>query len=141
MNEVLINHLDTMLGVEPDAKHEVQTTTKTQLTKISDKTEEESEFENDFDAARNTLGRILVKTEDAFDELVEIAKISEHPRAFEVVASTAKVMADIADSLVKLHSARAKTPAPQQSLPNVGNINNAIFTTSEDLIKALKNGQ
>lgn len=138
MNEVLINHLDNVLGVEPYVNNVPQAVVQTE-TAVAVRTTQEVEFDGDFDTARQTLARVLTKTEDAFDELIEIAKISEHPRAFEVVASTAKTLADVADSLVKMHQLKQKAQ-PAQALPSVGNINNAIFTTSEDLIKALKNG-
>jgi hypothetical protein len=139
MNETLISHLDSMLGVEPYVNNVPQALNAPEIiTAVA--TTEEVEFKDDFAQARETLSRVLTKTEDAFDELVDIAKISENPRAFEVVSATAKTLADIADSLVKMHSAKQKVQTKEISAPSVGNINNAIFTTSEDLIKALKNG-
>lgn len=142
MNEVAMNHINDVLGVESVPLIDERTTSLAIIDEtpkplaVIEQEDTQAEFKEDFDQARNVLKRILEKTEDSFDELIEIAKMAESPRAFEVVSSTAKTMADVAKQLVDLHDSR-KSPT-QNAETKIGNVQNMMVTTSEDLIKALK---
>lgn len=95
--------------------------------------------DNDFEYARRTYHDILAKGSAAMDDMMEVAKATEHPRAFEVLATTMKTMADVTGNLLDLHKKkkdiRAKTPL---SLPPTGVTNNNLFVGSTtDLQKML----
>lgn len=96
-------------------------------------------IDNDFEYARRTYHDILAKGSAAMDDMMEVAKATEHPRAFEVLATTMKTMADVTGNLLDLHKKkkdiRAKTPL---SLPSTGVTNNNLFVGSTtDLQKML----
>jgi hypothetical protein len=95
--------------------------------------------DNDFEYARQTYHDILAKGSAAMDDMMEVAKATEHPRAFEVLATTMKTMADVTGNLLDLHKKkkdiRAKGPL---SLPTTPVTNNNLFVGSTtDLQKML----
>jgi len=53
--------------------------------------------------------------------MMEVARSTEHPRAFEVLATTMKTMADVTSNLLDLHKKkkdiRAKSPLSLPSTP------------------------
>lgn len=99
--------------------------------------------ERDYDAARNNLHKLLNQGQDALYSALEIAKQSEHPRAFEVVGNLMKQLADINEQLLKLSEKKQKldTPKTAEAVPSkqVTN-NNAIFVGStSELSKLIDN--
>lgn len=56
--------------------------------------EPKDESEEDFELARNNLKDLAKKGNKALDELIMLAKNSEHPRAYEVVSTLIKTLAD-----------------------------------------------
>ena len=55
---------------------------------------------NDFKYARENLYHIIERGRDAMDELLEIAKAEESPRAFEVFGQLLKNMTDSQEKLM-----------------------------------------
>jgi hypothetical protein len=97
--------------------------------------------EDDFDQARKNLNILLLQGEDALMGALEVAKASEHPRAFEVVGNLIKQMADVNQQLMDLHQQRQKLnePGKESGKKNVTN-NNAIFVGSTmELNKLINN--
>jgi hypothetical protein len=103
----------------------------------------------DYDSARNNLYKLLNQGQDALYHALEIAKQSEHPRAFEVVGNLMKQLADTNEQLLALSERKQKLDAPKQSegqpAPGKQVTNNAIFvgSTSElgNLIKNMTKGE
>ena len=58
---------------------------------------------NDFELARQNYHDLIVKGQDALDDMMEVARMSEHPRAFEVLSTMLKSIADINGDLIALH--------------------------------------
>jgi len=87
------------------------------------------DIETDYKYARENLYEIIENGSHALNELVEIAKSSEHPRAFEVVASLMKTLTDANKDLLDIQSKvkKLKTDDVQQG-PN--NVTNALFVGS-----------
>ena len=52
------------------------------------------DVDNDYKYARENLYGVIEKGTDALDNLIDLAKASEHPRAFEVVAQLTKTLVD-----------------------------------------------
>lgn len=98
----------------------------------------------DIESVRANIEEIMATGADAMKEMLEIAKQSEQPRAFEVVSTLMKTMLDANKDFADISSKRKfvkeeingpKDAANQQS-SNVVN-NNLILSTS-DLLKMLK---
>ena len=91
----------------------------------------ETKIENDYDKSRNNLHELLIKGQEALNHALEVAKQSEHPRAFEVVGNLMKQLADVNQQLMDLHQQKQKldAPAAAEKAKQVTN-NNAIFVGS-----------
>jgi len=97
----------------------------------------EDEHQADLELARQNVKNIIEMGDDAVAEMVEIAKQSESPRAFEVVSTLMKTLLDANKDYVDISSKKKfeKGDKPQQET-NVTN-NNLIVSTA-DLLKMIK---
>lgn len=96
----------------------------------------------DYEQTRGNLHSLLVQGQDALMHALEVAKSSEHPRAFEVVGGLMKQLADINHQLLDLSEKRQKMSAPKKNEPTGAQVtnNNAIFVGSTtELNKMLQN--
>ena len=95
--------------------------------------------DNDFEYARQTFHDIIAKGTAAMDDMVEVARATEHPRAFEVLATTMKTMADVTNNLLDLHKKKKDIRSKgMPALPGTPVTNNNLFVGSTtDLQKML----
>lgn len=75
----------------------------------------EEDKDNDFEFARETLYDMICKGRDGVEEMLEVAKSSEHPRAYEVLAKLIKDTSDVSNQLMTLH--RQKKDLEKTNLP------------------------
>lgn len=75
----------------------------------------EVKVESDYDKTRNNLHALLAQGQEALNHALEVAKQSEHPRAFEVVGNLMKQIADINTQLMDLHQQKQKLDGPKES--------------------------
>jgi hypothetical protein len=98
----------------------------------------ETKIENDYDTTRANLRELLTTGQSALMHALDVAKQSEHPRAFEVVGNLMKQLADVNQQLMDLHQQKAKLDAPKNKDTKV--TNNAIFVGStSELAKMIQN--
>ena len=105
-----------------------------------DKKEEklETDLMKDYEESRNQLKEIVAKGAGAIDDILAIARESEHPRAFEVAATMIKTVADANEKLLAMQKQMKEiTGAKAQNL-NVGKAAIFVGSTSE-LSKMIKN--
>ena len=96
---------------------------------------------NDFQYARENLYHIIERGRDAMDELLEIAKSEESPRAFEVFGQLLKNMTDSQEKLMELHQKKQKleNDGDRQEVTRAQNVTNALFVGSTaELLKLVK---
>jgi len=96
---------------------------------------QEGKVESDYDKTRSNLLELLQKGQDALSHALDVAKSSEHPRAFEVVGNLMKQVADINTQLMDLHQQKQKLDEPKGGAKNV--TNNAIFVGSTSELNKL----
>jgi hypothetical protein len=133
----LDDSLSEIFDVAPMSKTEVIAKDGTVIPESNDK------IENDYDVARNNLRELLTSGQSALAHALEVAKQSEHPRAFEVVGNLMKQLADVNQQLMDIHQQKAKLDAPK-GLKSGGDkvTNNAIFVGSTaELNKMIKKMQ
>lgn len=98
--------------------------------------------DEDYQLTRSNLHTLLLHGQSALMHALEVAKASEHPRAFEVVGGLMKQLADINHQLIDLTEKRRliKDADKQKSPEQPGTVNNnAIFVGSTaELSEALK---
>lgn len=88
------------------------------------------DIDTDYRYARENLYDIIENGSHALHELVEIAKSSEHPRAFEVVASLMKTLTDANKDLLEVQ-AKVKKLKQEDGVPSgPNNVTNALFVGS-----------
>lgn len=103
-------------------------------------TQPNDKVENDYDTARTNLRELLTTGKAALEHALEVAKSSEHPRAFEVVGNLMKQLADVNQQLMDIHQQKQKLDGPREVSKKEVTNNNVIFTGSTaDLNKMLKN--
>jgi hypothetical protein len=126
--------LSKTFDVQPISKTEV-VTKDGDIIKPSDE-----KIEDDYEITRSHMRMLLVQGQEALNGALEVAKQSEHPRAFEVVGNLMKQLADVNQQLMDLHQQKAKLDNPKESSKKEVTNNNAIFVGSTtELNKLIKN--
>ena len=95
----------------------------------------------DFRYARENMYHIIERGRDAMDELLEIAKAEESPRAFEVFGQLLKNMTDTQEKLMELHRKKQiiENDGERQEVTKAQNVTNALFVGSTaELLKLVK---
>ncbi len=108
-----------------------------------------NEVDSDYSTARTYYLDLLEKGKDSIEEMMELAKQSEHPKAFDTLATLYKNQADITGKLLDLHGKRKAYDrkdsgvAPPAELPAPGGTttNNVFLGTTTDLQKLLAKGE
>lgn len=90
----------------------------------------------DEELVKSTLRNLIEKSEGVLENAIEVARESEHPRAYEVVGELMRTIADIAG---KLGDQAPKTPKGGQNIEKQVNNQNLFVSSTEDLIKLIKN--
>ena len=102
----------------------------------------DSDKDNDFEFARETLYDMICKGRDGVEEMFEVAKASEHPRAYEVLAKLIKDTADVSNQLLTLQKQKKdldKVDAPTTAaLPHGNTTNNVFVGSTTELQRMLK---
>jgi len=95
--------------------------------------------EQDFDYSRSNYYELIEKGNHALDGILEVAKESQHPRAYEVAATMMKNLSDMTDKLMLLQQQRKQLEGGANKTPQV-QVDKAVFVGSTaDLLKKLKN--
>lgn len=94
----------------------------------------------DADYVRSNYYGLIEKGNEALDGILEVAKQSQHPRAYEVAANMIKNMSDVTEKLMTLQKQRKELETPEQATATNVNVEKAIFVGSTaELLKKLKN--
>lgn len=103
------------------------------MTKDNDDT-----ADNDFEYSRRIYHDLLAKGSEALDEMMEVARATEHPRAFEVLSGMMKNMGDINGSLMDLHKKKKDFHKEDKAkeIPNQ-TTNNVFVGSTSDLQRML----
>lgn len=97
------------------------------------------DIETDYKYAREELYQLIQKGQVAIEELLDVARSSNHPRAYEVAFQGIKNVADITDKLADLQKKMKDIKAEDKKFSPT-TVNNTMFVGSTaDLAKMLKN--
>ena len=102
----------------------------------------ENEIQDDYDFARAKYYNLAKKGDEAIDLMLDLARESEHPRAFEVLSNMIKQNAEVADRLMELQKKTKdvrNTEDQQKQLPNSMTQNNVYVGSTTDLQRMLHN--
>ena len=126
-------HLDEVLGIVESPQRDVAKTEKVKPLVNG------QEDETDFQYARENLYNLIERGQDGLEELLEIAKQSQHPRAFEVVGQMIDKLANTNKELLNLHKTKKDIQAEKTSGPT--NVTNALFVGSTSELQKLLKGK
>lgn len=98
------------------------------------------DIQDDYEFARAKYYNLAEKGDEAIELMMDLARESEHPRAFEVLSNMMKQNAEIADRLMDLQkkTKEVRLDANKQ-LPNSMTQNNVFVGSTTDLQRMLIN--
>lgn len=98
---------------------------------------ESSSIDDDAEYARTNIRELIEKGNVAMENLLHVAKESEHPRAYEVAANMLKNLTDMNKDLLEIQK-RKRDLKPQTTQQNIS-VDKAVFIGSTtELLKQLK---
>jgi hypothetical protein len=118
----------------------IETTEKKMVPSVIEKehSELDDDLQSDYETVRNNYEEIIEKGKDAIDDILEIARESEHPRAFEVAATMIKNVTEANEKLILLQKQMRDMKKGQKETSKT-TIDKAIFVGSTaELSKLLK---
>lgn len=98
--------------------------------------------EDDYQLARRTLRSLIMKGDSTLDDMINLARNSEHPRSFEVAGQLMKTMSDMTKDLLDLQKKVKELDIEDPAIKtnSIGTQNNIVFAGSTtELLKLLKN--
>lgn len=98
-------------------------------------------FKNDYEYSRETLFDLINKGRDALEDMIQVARESEHPRAFEVLSGLIKNVADVNDKLMDLNKKHKDINAKEKPLLPQGQTTNNLFVGSTTDLQRLLHQQ
>ncbi len=123
--------LTKVFGEEPSELQKHVEKTKSLRTDTPD-------IQQDYETSRAQLHSLVMKGQEAVDGILDVARASDHPRAYEVAGQLIKHVADTTDKLIDLQTKMKELDKEDKKGPT--NVTNAMFVGSTaDLQKMLKN--
>jgi uncharacterized protein YukE len=111
---------------------------KENLPAISSEPDLKEDLTNAYEQSKDNLQELIDNGRDAMEELLQICKAGQHPRAFEVYATLLKNMGELNDRLLDTQKKMREMDKKKET--NNTNIDKAIFVGSTtELQKFLKN--
>lgn len=112
-------------------------------------TEDNPDISDDYETSRNTFNNILTKGSVALDDIIELARKTENPKIYEVMATVMKTLSDTSKDLFDMHrKVRELKSHPDKTAPKGGNVDEGTITvdkavfigTTAELLKMNKKG-
>jgi len=127
------DHLDEVLGIVEKPKKEVVKAGRFVPVISAD------DSETDFQYARENLYNLIERGQDGLEEMLEIAKSSEHPRAMEVFGQLIGKLTETNKELLNLHKTKKDISQDTSGPKNVSN--NLFVGSTAELQRFLKKGK
>lgn len=100
--------------------------------------------DDDVDQARTGLYDALSLSQQAVQDMLAIAQQSQHPKAYEILNSTIKTMADISMGIADLQLKKQRLNKGTTQPQGEGNVTNNLFVGStaelQKMLEDMKNG-
>lgn len=127
----LNQNLSEIFDVEPIKEEKIET-----LPVVID--DSVNQIDADAEFARNNMRELISNGNKALTDLASVANQSESPRAYEVLATMMKNLAEMNKDLLELQK-RKRELAPQSESTKGVNIDKAVFVGSTtELLKMIK---
>jgi hypothetical protein len=143
MNKVN-NTLSNALGIEPTSK-QVEILPPVSVPSVQpEPTEDQEDQKNDYVLARRTFRDLIDKGNDAIEGISDLAKQSESPRAYEVMATLMKTVAETTKDLFDLQKRKKDLAGGnEKKLDETAiTVERAVFVgTTAELLKKVKGNE
>ncbi len=132
----MTKHLDDALGLStvPAVYEEVESLPAVVGEQVDD----------DVDQARTGLYDAFSLSQQAVQDMLAIAQQSQHPKAYEILNSTIKTMADISMGIADLQLKKQRLNKGTQQPQSEGGVTNNLFVGStaelQKMLEDMKNG-
>jgi|TARA_B100002019_G_scaffold218395_1_gene191106 hypothetical protein len=124
--------LNDAFGAEPSELQKHVESVKPTLKKS-----DTQDVKQDYEVSRAQLHNLVMKGQEAVDGILDVARSSDHPRAYEVAGQLIKNVGDVADKLIDLQKKMKELDDESTKVTN--NTTNALFVGSTaELQKMLK---
>lgn len=90
------------------------------------KKDSDNTIDDDYAFSRSTYYNLIMKGSEALDDMMEVAKSTEHPRAYEVLGNIIKQLSDVNDKLMDLNKKK-------KDIGSKGNDNQQAAVTNNNL--------
>lgn len=101
-----------------------------------------TQIQDDFEYARGNMINAIEKGQEALNGILEVAGMSQHPRAYEVAATLVKATVDASKDLMELSKRKKDLDKPVEGEAGPSKVTNNMFVGSTaELLKALKQNQ
>ena len=87
-------------------------------------------IKNDYEYSREVLYDLIEKGRNALEDMIMVARESEHPRAFEVLSGLIKNTADVNDKLLDLNKKHKDINTKEKPVQVAGQTTNNLFVGS-----------
>ena len=95
---------------------------------------------SDYDYSRSTYYELIDKGKESLELMIEVARESEHPRAFEDLSGMIKNISDVNDKLMELNK-KTKDITQEKDEPKAITNNNVFIGSTTDLQRLLKKSE
>ena len=96
---------------------------------------DKNNVKSDYEYSRDTYYELLEKGKMSLETMMEVARESEHPRAFEVLSNMIKNLSDVNDRLMDLNKKNKDLEEPLRQVEHQQN--NIFLGSTADLQKLL----
>ena len=93
---------------------------------------------SDYDYSRETYYDLIEKGREGLEDMIHVARESEHPRAYEVLAGMLKNISDINDKLMDLNKKHKDITQPTKDSKQIEHQQNIFVGSTADLQKMLQ---
>ena len=98
----------------------------------------DDKMDKDYEYARSNFYNVIESGTEALEQMLEVAKASEHPRAYEVVSTIMKTLVDANKDLVKMSTDKLKVEGESNpDSPKGVTTNNNLFVGSTNELQQL----
>lgn len=94
-------------------------------------------IKDDYDTSRDTYIELIEGGKESLELMIQVARESEHPRAFEVLSGMIKNIADVTDKLMDLNKKHKEVTKEEQPEQKQITNNNVFLGSTTDLQRLL----
>jgi hypothetical protein len=99
----------------------------------------DDKMDKDYEYARSNFYNVIESGTEALEQMLDVAKASEHPRAYEVVSTIMKTLVDANKDLVKMSTDKVKVEEEsREDSPKLTTNNNLFVGSTNELQQLLK---